>query len=280
MTMAALVAALVHPGPTPVAAQALPPEPTHQTRNGPRTDSQLRIELEAAGYSGPWDADSMLAAYGRAGLSSLDFVTDNAAWTCYEANPSCARDSWWAEWNELQDPTHITFTAIGSHLVSERRFAEAVDLTWQWPEGRTLLSQADRSGVTIIDLAYDQHTAFATYSPQRKLVAMSDRIATAPTWMVANVVAHELSHAADDAAGINQGHTTTDCLARETAAYEVQRRFLVWLTRSYKPDGLPTIGWVIASLPPEQVELANAMYQLGFSNDLPRLVDIQYRDVC
>lgn len=37
-----------------------------QTRKGTRTEDDLRRELQAAGYAGPWDADAMLAAYDRA----------------------------------------------------------------------------------------------------------------------------------------------------------------------------------------------------------------------
>jgi hypothetical protein len=55
--------------------------------------------------------------------------------------------------------------------------------------------------------------------------------------MVADVLAHELSHAADGAHGLHMGHTHADCIAGETAAYEVERRFLVWLTRTLNRKG-------------------------------------------
>jgi hypothetical protein len=42
------------------------PAPTFSTRNGSKTEQQLRDELAAAGYGGPWDVSSMLAAYGAA----------------------------------------------------------------------------------------------------------------------------------------------------------------------------------------------------------------------
>jgi hypothetical protein len=42
------------------------PPPTYPTRNGPRTETELRTELTALRYSGPWDVASMLAAYERA----------------------------------------------------------------------------------------------------------------------------------------------------------------------------------------------------------------------
>lgn len=45
------------PNPTPVVVM---------TRNGPKTQDQLQLELQTAGYTGPWDTDSMLAAFNRA----------------------------------------------------------------------------------------------------------------------------------------------------------------------------------------------------------------------
>jgi hypothetical protein len=47
-------------------AIASTPESTYPTSNGPKTEAALRQELAAAGYSGPWDVPSLLAAYGRA----------------------------------------------------------------------------------------------------------------------------------------------------------------------------------------------------------------------
>ena len=45
---------------------ALADEPTYPTRNGPKTESGLRTELQKAGYQGPWDLASELNAYDRA----------------------------------------------------------------------------------------------------------------------------------------------------------------------------------------------------------------------
>jgi hypothetical protein len=41
-------------------------ETAYPTLNGPKTEAILRSELTAAGYSGPWNLESMLAAYDRA----------------------------------------------------------------------------------------------------------------------------------------------------------------------------------------------------------------------
>ena len=43
---------------------------TFTTRNGLKTEQQLKDELSAAGYGGPWDVSSMLVAYGQAGNAS------------------------------------------------------------------------------------------------------------------------------------------------------------------------------------------------------------------
>jgi hypothetical protein len=253
---------------------------TFQTRNGPRTMEQLEHELAAAGYVGPWDSASMLAAYERAAAPSIDPYPSDTSWSCLPDNRSCQTDPWWAEWNALQDDTHVTYSAIGSHFISERRFAEAIDLLWQWPEGKSLLRQADATGVLVISLAYDRQVDFATYSPQRKLVAINNRFTTAPTWMEAGVIAHELSHAADAARGVNQDHSTAACLAGETAAFQVQQRFLVWLTRSLEPDGLPSVAAVSARLSSEQAELAQSLFQIGLSSDIPDLVHDVYGRTC
>jgi hypothetical protein len=222
----------------------------------------------------------MLAAYERAGLPSVDpYPTDNA-WACFASNPSCGRDPWWAESNALQDVTHVAYSAIGSHFVTERRFAEAIDLLWQWPEGKVLLQWADSSGVMIMSLSFDRQTAFASYSPQRKLISFNSRFTTVPTWMQADVIAHELSHASDDAHGVNGGSTSAVCIDAETAAILVQQRFLVWLTRTLEPEGLPSVAVVSLRLSAEQAELAWSLYEIGFSTDIPSLVRRVYDGTC
>ena len=277
ITAALAAATLVAPPSALAQAQA---EVTYQTRNGPRSAAQLQSELAAAGYSGPWDGASMVAAYDRAGLPSIDPYPSDLTWSCFATNPSCGRDPWWAEWNEAQDSTHATYSAIGSHFVTERRFAEVTDLLWQWPEGKALLQQADGSGVLVISLSYDHQAAFATYSPQRKLIAVNSRILTAPTWMVADVLAHELSHASDDARGVNQDGTSAACLAGETTATLVQQRFLVWLTRTLEPQGLPSVAVVSGRLVDEQAALARDLFAIGFSTDIPNLVSRAYDGTC
>lgn len=47
-----------------------PTEQLFQTREGPRTIAQIRAEMQAAGYNGPWDAASLIAAYNAIGTQA------------------------------------------------------------------------------------------------------------------------------------------------------------------------------------------------------------------
>jgi hypothetical protein len=98
--------------------------------------------------------------------------------------------------------------------------------------------------------------------------------------MVADVIAHELSHAADDANAVNQAPTAEACLAGETSAFLAQQRFLVWLTRTLQPAGLPNVAVVTGQLSTDPAELARSLYDIGFSTDLPDLVGRAYDGVC
>jgi hypothetical protein len=263
-----------------VGPRSAAPEPTLETRNGPRTFNQLRDELASAGYAGPWDLESVGAAYAGAGPSGIPPYSNDTSWNCLATNPSCGRDPWWAEHNELLDTARVIYQAIGARFVSERSFVEAVNLLWQSSEGKQLLSKANESGVTVISRGYDRQFAFATYLPERKTVVVNDRFLTAPTWMLADVLAHELSHAADDARGLHMGHTSSECIAGELSAYQVERRFLIWLTRSLVPEGLPSVAVISGRLSAEHGLLANSLFQLGFSNDIPQLVERTYEGTC
>jgi hypothetical protein len=55
----------------PAATMAPTPEPVYQTRNGPRTERQMQLELALAGYAGSWDIGSVIGAYERATAPTL-----------------------------------------------------------------------------------------------------------------------------------------------------------------------------------------------------------------
>ena len=223
---------------------------------------------------------SVGTAAAQAEQPRIEAYADDLVWSCPPANPSCTRDHWSIEHNELQDDTRVTYAAIGARFTTERRFAEAVNVVWQWPEGKTLLRQANDSGVLIISIDYDRQTSFATYSPQRELIAINRRYVAAPTWMLAGVLAHELTHASDHALGIHEQPNAGDCIARESAAFEAQRRYLVWLTRSLQPEGLPTLPRLMANLSTEHSVLARNLYEMGLTDTLPALVQDTYEGTC
>jgi hypothetical protein len=52
------------------------------------------------------------------------------------------------------------------------------------------------------------------------------------------------------------------------------------LTRTLQPEGLPNIAVVASRLSMEQTELAQSLYQIGFSSDIPDLVDREYDEAC
>jgi hypothetical protein len=61
----AVIYAVVTATPTPTVAPTNTPA-TYTTRNGPKSEQDLRTELARAGYQGPWDLGALLTAYDRA----------------------------------------------------------------------------------------------------------------------------------------------------------------------------------------------------------------------
>ena len=185
----------------------------------------------------------------RIGPSSFVFPTISAPasdqqFACLPSNVSCGREVWWMEWNADQrsDPVQYAFLAPG--LVTEYRFIEAIWMLWQWPEGKFLLQQAAEHGVSIKAEPFPV-AALAYYRPADRGIRVNDRFDETSTWMVADILAHELKHAADDRAGSRLARTTEDCLAREQVAYQVESRYLKWIGERF--GGMPTLNQVRGS---------------------------------
>jgi hypothetical protein len=199
---------------------------------------------------------------------------------CQRSNPSCGRDQWWRERNELdQDEPPASqlaqFAFLPPGLVAEQRFVEVIWLLWHWPEGQTLLSSAADNGLTIRTLMATQLVdAFAAYSPQSRAVVVNGDFAGASTWMVADVLAHELKHAADT----NVGTDFATCIAREKAAYDVEVRFLNWMAELYR--GLPSPEQVRPSFFNRDLRLYMNLYEIGTSSDIAAVVNRDYRGHC
>jgi hypothetical protein len=207
---------------------------------------------------------------------------DSARLTCVGQNPSCSRDAWWIEHNELQDDgsVPVQFSFVGPGLVSERRFVEVIWLLWQWPEGQSLLKQASTNGVAVLSVPGGSDAgAFAVYQPPRNSIIVNRSFAESSTWMVADVIAHELQHAADWSMGLLTGDSADECVAREQRGYQTEFRYQSWL--SVRFGGLPTpLQMANANLSNEDYELYINLFRLGTSRNVDALAAADYRRIC
>jgi hypothetical protein len=190
---------------------------------------------------------------------------------CLQTNPSCTRDPWWVEHNDDQATRLVEYRFIGPGLVTEERFVEAIWFLWQWPEGKAILGAAADVGVTIA--AGPEDDAFAIYSPLLGRIRVN-RAFSAATWMVADVLAHELKHVADFTTSTYVSDSFADCLTREQRAYAVEQRFLRWTTDRF--GGLPPHAQVTDRLAPEHLDLYENLYTLRFSSDVNSLAENDY----
>lgn len=202
----------------------------------------------------------------------------NGVWPCLRENPSCTREPWWAQWNTLQDPKRTQYTFLGPGFVTEYRFAEAVGLLWQWPEGKDLLRAASDHGVRVYVAPDIPRQAFAGYSTRARAIGFNQQFTETSTWMVASVLAHELKHAMDDWAGERQGDGFDDCVAREQEAYKVEARFTRWL---YEQQGeFPSPRDVQQTLSIDDQRLYVNLYRIASSDSPESLALEDYRGIC
>lgn len=208
----------------------------------------------------------------------VDPPTDDVGFWCLQANPSCSTDPWWVEWNELQSSELVEYR-FAPGLVSERRLIEAIWLLWQWPEGKDLLRDGGASGVIIVTVSADVlPESFASYNSVFKRIRVSRRFAETSTWMLADVLAHELKHASDDRGGLYQTLTFADCLTTEQRAYEVEARYLRWIQSRF--GTLPTASQIATRLSLEDSELFLNLRGIATSPNPTSLATQDYRGSC
>ncbi len=186
-----------------------------------------------------------------ASLPAVDLPAASGTFPCLKENPACGREPWWAEWNERQETAYVTYRGIGTGFITQARFREAVGLLAQWPEGQTLLRKANGLGVLVVASSTDGEEAFASYQRLFHLVTVNARFVEVSTWMLADVLAHELRHVADHADGVPPPQSEAACYASEQAAYEVERRYLQWLVGDLVKQSFPSpneLGARIAEL--------------------------------
>lgn len=199
-------------------------------------------------------------------------------WPCQTRNPSCGREAWWAEWNDVQDGSPLQYKFIGPGLVTEARFAEAISLLWLWPEGRELLQTAAEHGVAIYNSPEIARRAFAAYRPANQTLLINPNFSEVSTWLLADVIAHELRHASDHATGTRMGGGYGDCVAREQVAFATEARFVRWLAD--RQGGLPSPDEVSKLLSQEDFALFTDVYRTLNSDNLNAQVEESYRQIC
>ena len=209
---------------------------------------------------------------------TVDQAPTGEGWPCLARNPSCGREDWWAQWNELQESAPLQFRFIGPGLVTEARFAEAIALLWIWPEGRELLQTAANHGVAIYSSPEIARRAFAAYRPANRTLLVNPNFTEVSTWLLADVIAHELRHAADHATGTRMGASYADCVAREQIAFHTEASFVRWL--SDRQGGLPSSEEVSKRLSQEDFALFMDVYRTLTADDLDAQVEESYRAIC
>lgn len=209
---------------------------------------------------------------------TMDQPPSGDGWPCLQGNPSCGREDWWAQWNEIQESSWIQFRYIGPGLVTEARFAEAIALLWLWPTGRELLQTAADHGVAIYSSPEIARRAFAAYRPGNRTLLVNPNFTEVSTWLLADVIAHELRHASDHATSTRMSSGYADCVAREQAAFQTEREFVSWLAE--RQGGLPSSDEVSKLLSQEDFALFTDVYRTLTTENLEAQVEESYRQIC
>ncbi len=213
------------------------------------------------------------------GYTVIEAPGNDTQFWCLRSNPSCGRDPWWVEWDETQRGDPVQFRFLGPGLVSEHRFAEATVLLWAWPEGRALLQHAASNGVRVETWSSDTFSsAFAAYMPGRNLLRVNRQYTETSTWLLADILAHELQHANDDWAGQYQRKNYSDCITLEQRAFHTELRYLNWLDARF--GGLPNPWDVASRLSHDDYYLYMNLYSVFSRRDLDAQVIDMYRQQC
>jgi hypothetical protein len=196
------------------------------------------------------------------------------------ANPSCGRDPWWLQWNELQSTDLVSFNMTGRPLTAESRYHEALQVLWGWDEGKELLGNGSEFGVAVLSGIFAREpSAIASYSTARRSIQINPRYAQAATWMLAAVIAHEMRHISDAYQRLYQSHTREDCLTRETRAYETESRFITWYTQSVVGEKIP-VQQLRKQVRSEHRGLSDLLVRINSAPDAAELVRDDYGELC
>jgi hypothetical protein len=212
-------------------------------------------------------------------------LVGSGSW-CLPDNSSCDDVPWWQAQSERSSARRrqATATYVGlDGLRSDPNFAEAVRLLWQWPEGRAELVGAAERGVQIVQgprHPSKDTDSFATYDEDTRTIEVAYEDLDVPTWMVADLLAHELRHANDLALPEDTYWAgSAGCFALEQRAYATEHRYMAWLAERF--GALPDAdAEADAELSYAADDLYANMMQIDQTDDVNALVAEDYADTC
>lgn len=221
-----------------------------------------------------------LAARGAAVLTLPDRQQVRpGAVPCLPANPSCQHDAWWVEWFNLDPPTAttvVTFEPLGSGIRAQERLAEAVAWVWLSPVGHDLLTALAPFDLTLIvapQSVVGPDGVVAHYDPSAHTIRVSDRYANVSSWVLGDVMTHELTHAHQDQLHQLGSGGTAACLAAELPARENELAYTRWVDHQF--GGLPTPQQVGQTLSAEDNALYGMVVAVARGDDLLPIVDAE-----
>jgi hypothetical protein len=210
-------------------------------------------------------------------------LVESGAW-CLAPNTSCADGPWWqaqSDRGSLHSPPLSTFAGLDG-LRADPDFGEAVRLLWEWPEGRKELVGAAKHGVRIVQgprHSSGDSDSFATYDDDTLTVEVAYEDMDVPTWMLADLLAHELRHANDISQSPGGWEGASGCFSLEERAYATEQRYMTWLKSRF--GTLPSAGAEYdAELSYAADDLYSNMMELDQEADVVALVHHDYATTC
>jgi hypothetical protein len=121
-------------------------------------------------------------------------------------------------------------------LTSDPVVASAVSALNETEDGRKLLKASSAWGVRVVRSDLPQNV-LGMYSMGRRMVAINARLDPYSAWVRGAVLAHELQHATDDAAG-RLGERGEQCYRAEEAAFRTEAYVWNAMWRNYLPPSV------------------------------------------
>ncbi len=201
---------------------------------------------------------------------------------CWPAsNPGCPADApAWVWWQDGQDPGFVQFAAIGPGLVAQASFTQAILWLARWPYGMHLLRDAEAIGVWIVaDNTASKTGLLASYQPLQHTIRVDPQYLAVSTFMLATVLAHELTHASQLHHHRYQGLTYRHCIAREIEAFQVELAYARFVAGT-DLGGLPSVDAVAATLSVQDTTLFAFIADALHAADVAAYVERLYHQRC